>query len=463
VLALTDSPDLVDVPAIDSSQSVVVTPASSAPYHSWQQLLDDPPNADALDFLIAPGDYRRLGALTLLNRPGGTQARPKTVRYHHPPTDSVHPVKRAKCAQVSSLLFAGPMTTSWLVRGLTISRPTDEDAYPVVIAGKASRITVDHCLVEFGLVYHVRIRDSEDCTVQRCVIREAMNGPCNHADSVGIQVKPAAKHALGVRLLDNEIYNVGDGIQLTPAADRWLPVEVTIEGNDIYLEPSRYVGVKGTTWDENAIDIKTGSDRAASTIVRNNRMWGMRRNEGGTAQGEVIVVQRECRNALFEDNIIGDAPRGMKDENWKDDSGIPVNTPRDVVFRRNQFYLIRDIADADRGAITRPITSGISFLDNYFARSAFVADQTPPAYRDGGPSYRGNILSRVTDVQRLESRDPAVPLDPAVNPTVSAPHGYERYQRQRWTGPRIATGAIPLAEPEGPRTHRPQHPRTERP
>jgi hypothetical protein len=67
---------------------------------------------------------------------------------------------------------------------------------------------------------------------------------------------------------------------------------VLIEGNDIYLEPSRYIGDSNLSWDENAIDIKVGSDRPESTIVRTNRMWGFRRQKGSGAQGELLVVQK---------------------------------------------------------------------------------------------------------------------------------------------------------------------------
>ncbi len=85
-------------------------------------------------------------------------------------------------------------------------------------------------------------------------------------------------------------------------------------GNDIYLEPSRYIPDTGTTWDENAIDLKAGSDTPESTVIRKNRMWGFRRNAAakGKSRGELLVLQAYSRNVVVEDNIMGDAPIGTK-------------------------------------------------------------------------------------------------------------------------------------------------------
>jgi hypothetical protein len=311
----------------------------------------------------------------------------------------------------------------------------------------ASNITVDLCLIEYAEIYSLRIRHASHCTIQRCVIREAINNSNNHGpgDSSGIQVGNIDADVLGVKILDNEIYNVGDCIQLTDSRDSpTRPVEVVIDGNDLYLEPSRYIDDTNTTWDENAIDLKAGSDTPESTVISNNRMWGFRRNAHPTAEGEVLVLQRFCRNVLVEDNIIGDAPRGMVDRNWLTTSGNLPGTSRNVVFRRNQFYEIRDYAAADAGAITQPVTGEIAFIDNHFARSDCVAGSTPPNYEGEDPIYEGNVLVDVTCLQRLTMPpNPTLPYDPALNAVGTAPHGYDTYERKRWTGPELATGAIP--------------------
>ena len=145
---------------------------------------------------------------------------------------------------------------------------------------------------------------------------------------------------------------------------------------------------------------------------------------------------------------------------WRTAAGLAgqpdVNRPRNITFRNNQFYAIRDYAAADAGAITKPITAGISFIDNYFARSAFLADKgppSPPGYR-GPPVYTGNTLIDVGDIQRLPTAT-ALPYNTALNTVASAPHGYDSYERKRWTGPERARGAIPATHL---RTHDPPDP-----
>jgi len=402
-------------------------------------------NADRLDYLLTPGDYTTLGRMEV-NHPGNTADRPKTIRYYNPSLGTVHPVQRPlSWARVDSFQFDGQGTSNWVVQGLTVSRPERNS----VIRGRASNITVDACLFEHAVQYNVRIRNASHCTIQRCVIRDTIqmfdkNGLPR--DSSGIQIGRVDEEILGIKVLDNEIYNVGDCIQTTDG--RLEPirrVEVLIEGNDLYLDSSRYIGETNTTWDENAIDLKAGSDTPESTTIRTNRMWGFRHRAAQGALGEIIVVQRFSRNVLVEDNIMGDAPRGMKDENWPRHPEFAVDTPRHIVFRNNQFYEIRDYSELDKGAITKPITSGIKFIGNYFARSDFIADQTPPGYQGTLPRYTGNTRVEVGDIQRHESKNPPVPYDEAMNATATAPFGYDTYERKRWTGPELAMGAIPAA------------------
>jgi hypothetical protein len=432
-VALTDSASLVAVPLVDEGNAVHLTHES---YGSWAQMFDE--NPAQLDYLLAPGNYRPWGRLEIVNRPGNTGTRPKTIRYDPGVGQPVHPVQRSTHVRIAEFLIAGADTQDWLLQGLTVSGPCH---HPAISQG-ASNITIDMCLIEYVPTYCMRIRYASYCTVQRCVIREAINDRNNQGpgDSVGIQIGNVDADVVGIRVLDNEIYNVGDGIQVTDGPEPIRPVEVLIEGNDLYLEASRYIGDTNTTWDENAIDLKAGSDAPESTVIRGNRMWGMRRNAVPTARGEILVLQRYARKVLVEDNIMGEAPRGMADGGWPDDS--PMS--RNVTFRRNQFYEIRDYAAQDAGAVTKPITSDISFLDNHVARSDCLADRTPPDYRGSGPVYEGNTLVEVKCLQRLTvPPHPSLPYDPAMNTVADAPNGYDSYQRKRWTGPELAFGAVP--------------------
>jgi hypothetical protein len=438
---LKDSPNLFQVPDVDLSSAVILTPDS---YDTWTAMFDA--NAEKLDYLLGHGDYRNWGTLELHDKAGNTALRPKTIRYYNPSVDdTLHPVQRGHFARIDAFRFEGPDTKNWLIRGLTVIGPSDT---PVIARG-ASNITIDLCLIEYTRTYGIRVRSAQHSIIQRCVIHESINGiQRNHrSDTSGIQVGIIDTEVVGIKILDNEIYNVGDGIQITDS--RKAPhtaIEVVIEGNDIYLEPSRYIDDTNTTWDENAIDIKAGSDAPNSTIIRNNRMWGMRRNAAPTALGEILVMQRYCRNVLVEDNTMGDAPRGMTDDNWPTGQGIDVNTPRNIVFQNNQFHDIHDYAALDEGAITRPVTAGISFVGNHFSRSDYLADNTPPGgYRGDGPVYTDNILVEVGAIQR-DDAPPSLVINPAYNNTVAtAPHDYDTYERRRWTGREFAIGALPLA------------------
>ena len=327
---LRNSPSLVQIPPILRSKAVRLTPEKyqrwrlffwgpAKEYSSWKQMFEE--NADRLDYLLSPGDYRTLGPLVLEDHPGNTAARPKTIRYYNAGVDdAVHPVKRPATGTSSALVdgfrFDGATTRHWLLRGLTVSEPTKN----TVIRGGAGSITVDFCLIEKDSRL-LRIRGSSDCTIQRCVVRDTIqpyNAEGEPVDSTGIQIDSLGVEVLAIKILDNEIYNVGDGIQTTPRdPDPAQRLEVVIEGNDIYLEQSRYIPGTETTLDENAIDLKAGSSDIRSTIVRKNRMWGFRRNArpNPTAAGELLVLQNYCRNVVVEQNIMGDAPRGMTDEN----------------------------------------------------------------------------------------------------------------------------------------------------
>jgi hypothetical protein len=447
-LLLTDSPSLVPVPPIDLGKAFMVEANPSKYAKSWKTLFEN--NGATLDFLLAPGDYRSWGPLEFDDQPGNTYGRPRTVRYYNPGVDdTLHPAKRyppthLNAAQVDSLTFQRPATRNWLVQGLTANMHTLESGINQGAGNIAGNITIDSCLIENFRMYGFRIRNTKDCTVQRCVIRESIQ--VEGFDSSGVQVgSTVAEPVTGIKILDNEIYNVGDGIQVTDyKLDPWLSFEVLIEGNDIYLERSRYIPGTNTTWDENAIDIKAGSDRPASTVIRSNRMWGIRRNAAvpPTALGELLDVHKYCRNVVVESNIMGDAPRGMKDLNWRTGVGIDVNKPRHIIFRNNQFYDIRAYADGDVGAITHPITAGITFVGNHFARSDFLADKTPPAYRVPGPKFSDNLRVEVGALQPFDS-DPPLPYEEAFNSVATAPNGYETYERKRWTGREFAMGAIP--------------------
>jgi hypothetical protein len=437
---------------------VTLTQLDVPRFGSWLDVLDA--HDEVLDFLLEPGDYTDWGRLT--PRAGGSQSRPRTIRYYGGGSESArHPVKRSPGAQarIDSFLFEDEGVQDWLLHGLWIHSPSLNCS----IQRGAGNITVDFCLIEYAFKYSVRIRDTANCTIQRCVIREAHNiKPAEETDdpeesdeiddSSGVQIGSRKRGVSGIRILDNEIYNVGDGIQLTHSPDDpLLPIEAVIEGNDLYLESSRYLeSPPNTTLDENAIDLKAGADAPSSTVIRRNRMWGMRFNAkpDRSAAGEIIALHKYCRNVLIEDNIMGDAPRCVSDIRWPASQDIDPRKSRHVVFCNNQVYEIRDFAAEDVGAIARPVTSGFVFSGNHFARSTFMADVTPPSGYEGVPVFVGNVLLQVHCIQRKDASnacaEPSVEYDLALNSRIRfARRGFDTYQRKRWTGPEFAKGAKP--------------------
>ena len=169
---------------------------------------------------------------------------------------------------LNTVKFSGESTTNWLLHGVTIRDPEDNNS----IGGGCSAITWNYCVIENCLVYSLRIRRATNVTVQQCVIRNARNELFNlgGGDSTGIQVRPLGPHVGGIKILDNEIFNCGDCIQLTPNDTHESTVEALIEGNDLYFDGAYYIGATNEMWQENALDIKVGSlatrPRGSATI-----------------------------------------------------------------------------------------------------------------------------------------------------------------------------------------------------
>jgi len=323
-MPLTLSPhlDLVVKPAIDLPNAVVLTPDS---YTSWATMFEA--NKSKTQYLLTPGDYISWGKCVRNNVAGGTVSKPKLIAYYHPDDDDQHPVDRvggneALCADFR---FTGKTTTNWMVHGITTRGETSN----WLMDGGCSGITFDYCLIEDKKrsenAYMMRIRHATNCTVQRCVIRNfILPDPTpdkpTPGDSTGIAIGNSPQDVTGIRILDCEVYNVGDCIQLTDGPTPWKPVEVVIEGCDLYMTTDYHIfnGTTDTqtTWLENGIDIKAGSHNQGKLRVHDNRIWGFRHNAKPSALGEGIVIQRLARNIKISNNIIGDCPIGMKDGNW---------------------------------------------------------------------------------------------------------------------------------------------------
>ena len=223
-----------------------------------------------------------------------------------------------------------------------------------------------------------------------------------------------------------------------------------IEGNDIYLEPDRYIGatntptgrerhrpeggVAQTVFDGHHEQSPLGlpAQREAATAGRDAKK--------PTALGEALVVQRFCRNAVVRGNIFADSPRAMKDENWKQSKGFPSIPPAPGMCCSvaNQFCDIRDRATGRRGAIIKPITARLAFYGNHFARSRLSRGHHPaelPAARD--PVFEGNTLVGVDSRQRPRNKPSGedLPFDTALNASAAATQRIRPVRTRAWTGP----------------------------
>lgn len=319
-IPLVDSPYLVAVPAVDLSVSFIVSPAS---YANWAACIVAFLASAKKQLLLQAGDYRPWGPCDRrhLMGSGASAADPKVIRYYGT-DDTVRASSRVGTANEAicdGIQFATSGIAHWFIHGLTFREQT---AAPNASEG-ATGIVFDYCLVEYFRTYGVRFRESYDCTYQRGVIRFGTNNsltfpPTTTGDSVGINIGNVSRNVLGVKILDCEIYNVGDAIQVTDGNQFWLPVETIIDGCEGYLTPDYYIGGASgtTTWSENALDFKAGSDVANSTYVRNFRAWGWRFCAALTSSGECVTIQKYARNLKFESCIFDDSPMGFADYAW---------------------------------------------------------------------------------------------------------------------------------------------------
>ena len=137
---LTQSPNLVSVPAIELESAVVL---DAALHDSWEDMFAAHPSAR--HYLLSPDNYEAWGPLKIPLSVGPASGSPRTIRYYNPGADDTrHPVERACSARVASLALEGLHTNNWVVQGLTVSVPPS-DAF---IQSGARYITVDFCLIQ---------------------------------------------------------------------------------------------------------------------------------------------------------------------------------------------------------------------------------------------------------------------------------------------------------------------------
>lgn len=365
---------------------LVVTPDMA--YDSWRGLLFK--NKNIRYFLITPGDYRKWGDL----RPqfSGTAKQPYIFRYYDPkaaqPYDTAHPAKRkiqGKEAVLERFQFNG--VSHWVMRGLTFrGQATEKDGkyggmYSCLLGGSNHNI-IDYCLVEQVVWGNaIRINNGSHNSVQRCVIRDKIEGFTG--DNVGVTIDATVgEKARDNRVVDCEIYNVTDAVQLVYQVRMGRNAPITgevpgtiIDNNDMYITKKLYTHKDGQelACAENGIDVKVGTasfvDKDKIRLI-NNRIWGYRTTDptcSGSSNGSAIEIHRNASNILVENNIIFDVPRGVGVAGKS--TQFPEEDVSHITVRNNILYNINSTADNSGFAFVA--YSDAQFIENTVKKAKY--------------------------------------------------------------------------------------------
>ena len=353
---------MLDFPANQAphtrKDALVVTP--NLPYKTWSECIKK--NPKIRHFLITPGDYRKWGDLK--SNVSGTAKQPYVFRYYDPnaaqPYNTPHPVKR-KAQRKEAVLerFKFNKANHWVLHGLTFRGQGKEKegkrgGLYSILSNESNNNIIDFCLIE--QVIHgngVRIFNSSHNTIQRCVIRDKVEG--FRGDNIGVTIYASeGRKSRNNHIVDNEIYDVTDGVQLVYQVDVGKNSPITgevpgtiIDNNDLYITRKLYRQENGIEFScaEDGVDIKVGTNstnEADKVRIINNRIWGHRTTDktcGGGSHGSGIVIHRNARNILIENNVIFDVSRGIGIA--KGHSKYTNERVGNMVVRNNLIYNIK--------------------------------------------------------------------------------------------------------------------------
>jgi hypothetical protein len=337
-------------------------------------MLDDP---SKYVFCISPGNYRAQGHIRLYT--SGTSSRRRYLRYNGP-SPTLPAIRQSNRVLLHGLILNE--ASWWVVDGITVQPTAAQDlAYLVAIFG-SSRNVIQGSLIDASLQPNHRFQQgivfgstgpgadvpgipSTYNTIQRNVIRGG-NKSRLPLDYTGINIPvedlPGANSDYN-KILDNEIYDWGDGIQISrndELCNGALPRGTLIDNNDIYITKAKRVRCSDGAPDpsgecscsENAIDMKVagGANPVYWTRITNNRMWGFRPTlrdvpscGGSGARGQAVTAGNPCAGYVFvARNKIMDSTVGV----------MTNGTEWRVVG--NLIYEMRD-ADDSRGVAIFPL------------------------------------------------------------------------------------------------------------
>ncbi len=290
-------------------------------------------------FCVQPGDYRAAGELLLTA--SGSQSRRRSLRF------DAHDGKRAAINRPERAIFESLRITGlwWVIQGLTIQPRNGSTAWFVTILGG------DHNILDGNLIdgiEHVPLLATQNAVVvaahngnraifnsiQGNVIRNG-NQTRRPGDYEGVVIawgNTTAENNDYNKILDNEIYDWGDGIAVaghtSNCSEPGIQHGTVIDGNDIYLTEAKRIDCDTGAPDadgecacaENGIDLKLdpGSNPAGWTRVTNNRLWGFRPTSasqacgGSGANGQAITAGNFCSAHVFvANNVIHDSTQGI--------------------------------------------------------------------------------------------------------------------------------------------------------
>ena len=331
--SFSDSPYVEAIPAYGACDAIIDQSTALA---TLRTLLNDPSKRV---FCVEPGDYRAAGEL-LLTASGTSQSR-RFLRFDA--QDGLrNAVQRSERGLLESLRILGSW---WVIQGLTIQPRSGMTAWFVTIYGG------DHNVLDGNLIDgidHVPELSSQNAvvvagyngdpatfnTLQANVVRNGNQGR-RPGDYTGILIawgNTASEANDFNEVLDNEIYDWGDGVSVgghtSDCSEPAVQHGTVIDGNDVYITGAKRIDCASGVSDpggqcacaENGIDLKSrgGPEASLWTQVIHNRVWGFRptsatANCGGSgANGQAITAGSLCSNhVLVANNFILDSTQGV--------------------------------------------------------------------------------------------------------------------------------------------------------
>ena len=312
---------------------MVVTPAN---FTTTLTQLNDPTK---YVFCVRSGDYRAVGERLITA--SGTQQRRRFLRFD-PPDGKRNAVQRPARAIFEDLRILGSW---WVIEGLTIQPQSGLTQSFVTIQGGGHNI-LDGNLIDG--IEHVPQLSSQNAvvieayngnraiynSVQGNVIRNG-NQQRRPGDYAGVVIVSGATQGETNdfnKVLDNEIYDWGDGISVAgntaDCSEPGVQHGTVIDGNDVYITAAKRIDCNtgapdpngGCSCSENGVDVKLdpGANPSNWTRITNNRLWGFRPTSpshscgGSGADGQAITAGNTCSaHVIAANNFIQDPTQGI--------------------------------------------------------------------------------------------------------------------------------------------------------